>query len=52
LNKVAVAGAFDLVADRPSKTKKAFSNGTDGEQDIAHGHDDCALLGGVMAMDF
>ena len=31
---------------------KTLSNGPDGTQDIAHGRDDCALLGGEMLVDF
>ncbi len=46
------SGAFDFAADRARRTTKAFSNGPNGTQVIAHSHDDCALLGSQMFVDF
>lgn len=41
-------GAFDLAANRAGRTTKAFGNGSNGAQVVAHGHDDGALLGSQM----
>ena len=46
------AGTFEFTADRAGRTAKAFSNGSGGAQVGAHGHDDGALLGGQMLVDF
>ena len=46
------AGAFEFAADRAGRTAKAFSNGSGGAQVGAHGHDNGALLGGQMLVDF
>ena len=48
----AAAGAFEFAADRAGRTAKAFSNGSGRAQVGAHGHDDGALLGCQMLVDF
>ena len=48
----AATGAFEFAADRTGRTAKAFSNGSGGAQVGAHGHDNGALLGGQMFVDF
>jgi len=37
--------ALEFAANRAGRTAKVFSNGSDGAQVSAHGHDDGALLG-------
>lgn len=48
----AACRALDLAADRAGRTAKAFSNRSDGARIVAHGHDNGALLGGQMFVDF
>lgn len=46
------SGALDFAANRAGRTAKTSSNGPNGAQVVAHGHDDCALLGSQMFVDF
>lgn len=46
------ATTFEFAADRARVAAKAFSNGTDGAQIRAHGHDNGALLIGQIRVDF
>ena len=39
-------------AGRPDRAAKTLSNGSNGTLGVAHGRDDCALLGGEMLVDF
>ena len=48
----AAAGAFELAADCAGRTAKAFGNGSGRAQVGPHGHDDSALQGGQMLVDF
>ena len=48
----AAAGTFEFTADGAGRTAKTFSNGSGGVQVGAHGHDDGALLGSQMFVDF
>ena len=48
----AAAGAFEFTTNRAGRTAKAFCNGSGGAQVGAHCHDDGALLGGQMFVDF
>lgn len=46
------ASGFEFAADRAGRTAKAFNNRSGGALIGAHDHDDCALLGGQMFVDF
>jgi len=42
----------DFTVHRAARTAKALSNGSNEARGVAHGCDDCALLGGEMLVDF
>ena len=42
----------DFAAHRAGRATKTLSNGSNGTLGVAHGRDDCALLGGEMLVDF
>ena len=46
------AGALEFAADGAGRTAKTFSNGSGGAKVGAHGHDNGALLGSQMFVDF
>lgn len=41
-----------FAAHRAGGAAKRLNNGSNETQDVAHGRDDCALLGGEMLVDF